>query len=315
MQVRLIDLGNGFFPNLALMKVSAFHKALDDEVIFPSLIQYYPELFTAGKDDLTYISCVFSRHRKAAETLMYLHPNSVVGGPGWDPLVTLPSEIEGCRPDYSLYGLNYGLGRLTAGCPGDCPWCVVPASEGTVTRTVAEVGDIANGNFLVLLDANILASSDWPDHLREIRERKLEVHFTQGLDIRLVTDLAARELASLKIRNLHQTNNQIYFAWDKPEIEDHVRAGVSTLVRAGIKPYRLRFYVLCGHSTTWEHDWHRFAVLHELGIEPFIMLYKGAGPKLRAFARWVNRMIYRSCKWEDYERWGAGKDGQLEFAI
>ncbi|MEM0138512.1 MAG: hypothetical protein QW100_02140 [Thermoplasmatales archaeon] len=247
--------------------------------------------------------------------MMQVHRDVVVGGPGWDPGITLPPEIDTCRPDYSLYGINYGLGRLTAGCPGDCPWCVVPAVEGRTARTVAAVGDIAHGDFLILLDANLLACSDWPEHLREIRRQKIAVHFTQGLDIRMVTDLAARELANLRIRNLHNTNNQIYFAWDRPEIEEHVRNGVAALIRAGIKPYRLRFYMLCGYNTTWEQDWHRFAVLRELGVEPFVMLYQGAGHKLRAFSRWVNRNLYRSCAWEDYSRWGPGREGQQEFSV
>jgi len=304
-RVRLLDLSmrTSAFPNLALMKVSAYHRARGDELI------------SVGQGDLTYISCVFSRHRPAAEVLMQVHRNVVVGGPGWDPTITLPPEIDTCRPDYSLYGIKYGLGRLTAGCPGDCPWCVVPASEGRIARTVAEVGDIANGNFLILLDANLLACPDWPDHLQAIRRRGIRVHFTQGLDIRMVTDLAAHELARLKIRNLHNTNNQIYFAWDRPETEEHVRNGVATLIRAGINPYRLRFYMLCGYNTTWEQDWLRFAVLRDLGVEPFVMLYQGAGPKLRAFSRWVNRNLYRSCAWEDYSRWGPGREGQQEFAV
>jgi hypothetical protein len=122
--------------------------------------------------------------------------------------------------------------------------------------------------------------------------------------------MVAAELARLKIRDLKRSHSYIWFAWDRPEIEKHVRAGIAALNKAGIKSYRLRFYVLCGYNSTWEEDWHRFAVLRDLGAEPFIMLYEGSGPKLRAFARYVNRLIYKKCAWEDYDRWNKAKENQ-----
>jgi len=86
--------------------------------------------------------------------------------------------------------------------------------------------------------------------------------------------------------------------------------GIAALNRAGIKPYRLRFYVLVGYNTTWEEDWHRFAVLRDLGCEPFAMCYEGSGYRLRAFSRYVNRFIYKKYAWEDYDRWGEAKEQQ-----
>lgn len=297
MKVGLFGLGDKI-PNLALMKISAYHKTLGDIV----------SLGTGG--DITYISCCFSKYRRAAEKALSIYENSVVGGPGWNPEVSLPPEISACRPDYSLYNINYGLGRLTVGCPGDCPWCVVPACEGRDSQTVAQAGDLVNGDFLVLLDANILACPDWFEHFREIRERGLTVHFTQGLDIRFVNDMVATELTRLKVSDLHREHSRIYFAWDRPEIEEHVRNGIIALNKAGIKPYRIRFYVLVGYNTTWEQDWYRFKILQDLGVEQFIMCYEGTEPKLRAFACWVNKFIYKASSWEDYRRWGEVKEQQ-----
>ena len=290
-RVGLIDIGSKM-PNLALMKIATYHKALGDTVTLNS------------GGEINYISCCFTKYRKEMDMALKLYPNSVIGGPGWDQKISLPPEIDLCRPDYSLYGINYGLGRLTAGCPGDCPWCVVPACEGLESKTVAYAGDIANGDFLVLLDANILACPDWPDHFREIRERGLTACFTQGLDIRYVNDFVASELARLKVSNLSRKHNQIWFAWDRPENGEHVRAGIAALNKAGIKSYRLRFYVMVGYNTTWEQDYHRFTVLRDLGAEPFIMLYEGSGRKLRDFARYVNRFIYKSCSWSEYDSKG-----------
>lgn len=301
-KIGLIDIG-GKIPNLALMRISAYHKALGDTV----------ELGKGG--DLTYISTCFSKHRRFTEKAIEMYQNAVAGGPGWDHTVTLPPEISSCRPDYNLYGINYGLGRLTAGCPGNCPWCVVPSCEGHESKTVAQAGDIANGDFLVLLDANILACPDWPEHFTEIRERGLTVHFTQGLDIRYVNAMVANELARLKVSNYNRTNNHLCFAWDRPENEPQVLAGIKVLGKRGIKPYRLQFYVLVGYNTTWEEDWHRFSVLRELGVEPFVMCYEGSGSKLKALARYAIRHIYRTCSFEDYERWGEGRENQQTFGF
>lgn len=299
MKVGLIDIG-GKLPNLALMKISSYHKAMGDTVT----------LGTGG--ELTYISCIFSKHRHMAEELLKMYPAAVAGGPGWDHAVILPPEIAVCKPDHSLYNNDYGFGRLTAGCPGNCPWCVVPTCEGSESKTVAHTGDLINprSDFMVLLDANILACPDWPEHFREIRERGLTVCFSQGLDIRYVNDMVAEELAKLKVSDLHRNHSRIWFAWDRPENEEHVRAGIASLNRAGIKSYRLRFYVLVGYNTTWEQDWHRFSILRDLRAEPFIMCYEGAGPKQKAFAHWVNRFYYKSCSFDDFKDGRKGQEYQ-----
>lgn len=299
MKVGLIGIGDKL-PNLALMKIKRYHESLGDTS------------FLGAGGDITYISCCYSKYRRHAEEALKIYPNAVVGGPGWDPEVTLPPEINACRPDYSLYGINYGLGRLTAGCPGNCPWCVVPATEGNEARTVAKSADLINpqGDFLVLLDANILACPDWTDHFAEIRERGLMVCFTQGLDIRYVNDFVAQELARLRVSDLHHKHSRIWFAWDRPENEEHVLAGIAALNKAGIKSYRLRFYILVGFNTTWEEDWHRFSKLRDLGAEPFIMCYAGANRKLRAFSRYVNRLIYKKYSWNEYDRWNITQENQ-----
>ncbi len=142
------------------MKISSYHKSLGD----------ITRLGTGG--ELNYISCVFSKHCRMAEYIMELYPNSVTGGPGWDHDVSLPPEINNCRPDYELYDISYGLGRLTEGCPSGCEYCVVPRTEGKAVHTVSSIVDIVNplGNLVVLLDSNILASTDWTDHFNEIQK-------------------------------------------------------------------------------------------------------------------------------------------------
>ena len=312
LKVGLFDLG-GKIPNLALMKISTYHRAMGDMVSMGS------------GGDLNYISCVFNKHRLMAEHIMEVCPNSVVGGPGWNPDVSLPPEINTCRPDYSLYGIDYGLGRLTAGCPSDCEYCVVPRTEGREVKTVASIGDISNlrGDLSVLLDANILAGADWTDHFREIQKHGGWVDFTQGLDIRMVTDLAAAEIAKLKITSLEAwkkaqqkgkrlRKGQVHFAWDRMENEQHVRYGIKLLSQY-MTPDRLTFYMMVNYNTSWEEDWYRFEVLRSLRTHPFVMLYGQAPEKLHHFARWVNRRIYKVCEWRDYNRFQENQYEQLKL--
>jgi hypothetical protein len=313
MKVGLFDLGK--LPNFALMKISAYHKSFGHRVALNE------------PGDLNYVSCVFTKNRPLAEFLLHAYPNVAVGGPGWDLSAGLPPEIEKCRPDYSLYGIEYGLGRLTKGCPGDCPFCVVPAAEGNISVSVATLSHLVNplGDLVVLLDSNILACPDWPEHFRDIQRAGVWVDFTQGLDIRYVNDFAARELKKLKIaslaawlkarrtkKKLKKSNGLIHFAFDKMASEPQVRAGIETLKRAGIRPDRLVFYMLVGYDTTWEEDLYRFEVLRSLGVHPFVMLYEGASGKLRHFARWVNRRLYKVCRWEEYRRY---RDGQVSLVF
>ena len=116
MKIGLIDIDGHNFPNLALMKLAAWHKVNGDTVAMTT-----PE--DAGDFDWGYASKVFSF------TPMPELPGSFeIGGAGVNLSKSLPEEIEHLCPDYELYGLDYSLGFLTRGCVRKCPWCVVPLS-------------------------------------------------------------------------------------------------------------------------------------------------------------------------------------------
>lgn len=297
---------DGKYPNLALMKLSSFYKSSGCEVTLKR------------PGDINFISAIFTSSRPMVQRILEAYPNSAAGGPGWDPAVSLPLEVERCQPDYSLFGIEYGIGRLTSGCPGDCPWCVVPQAEGRDVKTVATLEQLINprGDLVVLLDSNILASPDWIDHFREIQRRGIWADFTQGMDIRLVNDFVASELAKIRHTSLNHwlqmraierrlKRQPYHFAWDKIEIEQQVRAGVAAFSKY-LLPLNMTFYMLVGYDTSWEEDWYRFEVLRSLRVHPFVMLYKGekqVDPILRHFARWVNKRIYKVCRWHEYRNW------------
>jgi hypothetical protein len=295
------------FPNLALMKLAAWHKARGDQVALSPHTAWF-----SNQVDKAYISTVFSWNRKRALALASLYPNTILGGTGVDLHAGLPGEVERMRPDYDLYGIDYGMGFLTRGCPRWCSFCIVPRKEGA-PRVVAGLDDLVNprSDFVVLLDNNFLALGDWTlAALDEMAERALTVNFSQGLDIRLVTPEVARALAAVNFRNTRNTDRRLTFAFDHVGIEAQFREGVTRLVKAGIKTRYLQAFVLCGFASTFEEDMHRVRVLQGLGIDPYVMVYrdpesgeKNPDLRLKHFSRWVNARLWRSVPWGEYEPW------------
>lgn len=112
------------FPNLALMKISAYHKARGDQV------EWYNPLC---KYDKVYAAKVFTF---TPDYNYYINANQIEkGGTGYDIEKVLPIEVDRLQPDYSIYNIdsNLSYGFLTRGCPNRCKWCVVPKKEGKIS--------------------------------------------------------------------------------------------------------------------------------------------------------------------------------------
>lgn len=277
--VGLWQVDGNKMPNLALMKLSAWLKVQGYE----THLQRTPDHTTA------YGSAVFTENRPRVEFWLRAHPDIEMGGSGWSLETVLPTEVEGLRPDYDLYGIEYGLGFLSRGCIRSCPFCIVPEKEGRL-RQVEQLADLLNplSDFLVLLDNNLLALPNALDILAEMTERRLTVNFNQGLDIRLMTEEIARALARIHYMDFSRQNRTLHFAFDDTKLEGKVRQGISILLGVGIPARHLCFYVLAGFGDqTLEDVLYRCGVLREYGIRPYVMRYrKSAG--LNAVARWTN---------------------------
>ena len=112
MKIGLIDVDGHNFPNLPLMKISAYHKAKGDTV------EWYEPLFhSVGETfDKVYMSKVFS-DEYTTDYQYYVNAKEVIkGGTGYCISVVdgkevfdesknfnLPYEIEHIYPDYELY--------------------------------------------------------------------------------------------------------------------------------------------------------------------------------------------------------------------
>uniref|UniRef100_A0A6M3M0W4 Radical SAM superfamily protein n=1 Tax=viral metagenome TaxID=1070528 RepID=A0A6M3M0W4_9ZZZZ len=296
MKVLLVQ-ADGKLPNLALMKLSAYHKTQGDTVGFH-----------VSNPDRVYVSCVFSKNVSRARGTAKFYPDAEfeIGGPGLGTAGSLlPYEVEHSMPDYSLYGIDYSVGFSTRGCIRDCPFCQVHEVEGSF-REHASIEEFLHPDHqkLLLFDNNFLASTLWRVKLNYINERGIKVSFTQGLDARLVDDEKAKVLERTESFNTHFTYKTYYFAWDLMHEEDGVLRGLRKMIDAGVVASRIIVYMLVGYNTSHQEDVYRFRKLVELGVEPFVMIFNNRRDDrwLRDFARYVNKWIYRTVEFEKYNR-------------
>lgn len=292
------------FPSLPLMKLSAYHKAMGDEVEMYMPINQY---------DLVYASKVFS-FTDDIDTDSVIQADEVKrGGTGYCISVkngrevfdksknsSLPKEIEHIYPDYALYPqYKYAVGFLTRGCPRNCGFCVVGEKEGLCSKQVADLEEFWRGQKEIkLLDPNILACKDYESLLKQLAESKTRVDFTQGLDIRLTNPDNIELLNKIKVTTLR-------FAWDNPK-QDLTKYFRRFSEHTKIKSDRNKVvYVLTNYNSTLEEDLYRIYTLRELGYSPYVMIYQkeNAPKEIRRLQRWVNcRWIFHTVnKFEDYK--------------
>lgn len=279
---------DGKWPNLALMKLAAWHKRRSDTV------RWYAPVWRE-EYDLVYASKVFTD----TEDDLYLPPSAVRGGSGYDLAVKLPAEIEAMCPDYSIYPrTDFALGFTTRGCVRRCPFCVVPQKEGSL-QIVGDIYSFWTGQpKVVLLDNNLTAApfSHFEKVVDQLARERLLVDFSQGLDIRLLTREHVELLTKVRLWKF------LRFAWDNPQDEEAVRRGI-TLLRRHFHPSKLMFYVLVGFNTTPEEDLYRVETLRGLGVNPFVMPFNREDCYQRDFARWVNhKAIFKSVPWNKYRK-------------
>lgn len=281
--VLLVDFDSKM-PNLAIMKISAWHKAKGDTVT----LQRGPKIADGfGKYDIVYISCVFTKNARSARRLAKLYSTSTevhLGGSGVDLKTTLPANIESLMPDYSIYHSIYPETTYTSygfnqrGCIRNCDFCCVPRKEGKA-HAVGDIYDFwdkgAGHTKLIIFDNNILAL---PDHFAkiasQIKKNNLKVDFNQSLDIRLITPENAKILAGLKF------SPYMRFSWDSVKIESAVLRGIKILKENGALKYPAVWDVLCGYDSAFEEDLYRINTLRDLGQKAFVMFFNGSNEDL-----------------------------------
>lgn len=312
MRIGLIDVDGHNYPNLPLMKLSAWHKTQGDQVEW-----YMPLFHSIGEPfDRVYMSKVFSF---TPDFEYPINAKEVVkGGSGYcielengkevyhtERDKNLPPEIEHIYPDYSLYPEqceDTAYGFLTRGCPRGCHFCHVEAKEGRCSHKVADLSEFWRGQKnIVLCDPNLIACPDWKDLLRQLIDSKAKVNINQGIDIRMMTEEKAEMIRKLRVDTVH-------FAWDRYEDKDIIVPKFKTFKDiTGWKCRKTSVYVLTNFNTTFEQDLERIYTLRDLDYDPYVMIYdkehtKGTD-KCRMLQRWCNnRKIFKTTpRFEDYD--------------
>lgn len=298
MKVGLIDVDGHRFPNLALMHISAHHKAHGDDVEWwwSDLVHY----------DVVYMSKIFS-DAYSPDIPPPMNADRVIkGGTGYAIHTTngkeifdkekdfdLPPEVEKTFPDYSIYPqYSFAVSMTSRGCPRGCAFCHVAAKEGRCSTKVANVSDFWCGQKEIkVLDPNITACSEKRDLMQQYIDTHAKIDFTQGLDIRLLDQYDIQDVNKMRIGTLH-------FAWDNPN--DNLKPKFEDFA----KSFRRRtnigtVYVLTNFCSTLDQDLYRIYTLRDLGYDPFVMIYnKPAAPKeVLRLQRWCNnKFVFKSTK-------------------
>lgn len=291
MNVLLVDVDSKI-PNLALMKISAWHKARGDEVGF-----------CLENPDKVYISCIFTKNAGQARGISKLYPGAEIdiGGSGVNLIKCLPDEIENIKPDYDLYPSEYSQGYTTRGCIRKCGFCIVPKKEGHI-REWQHPREFHDDRFntCMIMDNNLFAAKDfWQSEVFDwFIENKIKMHSPQGWDIRLLNEERANQLRAVRHAGV------LHFAWDNPDDEPIVLKGITLLEDVGFDlEHQISFYVLSGFNTTFEQDVHRCSILRDRGVGAFVMPYRKT-KQINALARWANKKwLYWSHPFEKSSRY------------
>jgi len=310
-RVLLLHL-DGKLPNIALMRIAAHHRAIGDDVTLrhaPTVASVEPEIGDAF--DRVYASAVFERTRPVAERLLTVRSDAIIGGTGWELGRSLEDVgITTRAQDYSIYPrFRPSIGFSQRGCRLKCSFCVVPRKEGPAREEQA-IADIWRGDGhpreILLLDNDFFGVPGWRARIEELRRDAFKVCFSQGINARMISDEAARALASVDYRDDSFKVKRIYTAWDSREDEGTLFRGLDRLAAAGVKPDHVMVYMLIGYwagETHADRDYRRRR-LREWGARPYPMPFQRT-PELLGYARWVIGAYDKAIPWDEWSaaRW------------
>ena len=291
MTIGLIDVDGHNFPNLALMKLAAYHKAQGDTVEWYQQDRHY---------DLVYQSKVFDETYTPDIAFIPQADTVIKGGTGYGLENKLPERVEHIMPDYGLYNItDTAYGFLTRGCPRHCPFCVVGDKEGLRSQKVADLTEFWSGQENIeLLDPNLLACPERMELLDQLVESRAVINIDQGLDIRLTNEEIADKLGRMRIKRIH-------FAWDNPQqdLEPYFRRFAESYRRKGSS--RKAVYILVNYNSTMEENLHRIYTVRDLKYDPYVMVYDKphAPAEIKQLQRWVNnKFVFGKCRtFEEYK--------------
>lgn len=299
------------FPNMALMKISAYHKSIGDTVEW-----YKGDLFNS-EYEVVYLSKIFS-----FSDMPPMRDNFIIGGTGISFDNVLPKYIEDMTIDWSIYpNTQFHCGFSMKGCRFNiktCPFCCVPIKEGR-PYNYNSIDELlinpSGGKNLMLLDNDFFGGTNWENNLNRIIELNLKVCFAQGLNIRIISERQVKLLSKVNYRNTKFNKKYLTFAWDRTDDEKTIYRGIERCEKFGIPTKNMQFFILVGFDSSEKEDLDRITKIIKAGARPFVMPFNKKDPYQKALARWANhKAILNSVSWQDYD-YNPGKKfkKQLEY--
>lgn len=311
--VRITHL-DGKLPNLALMRLAAWHRAQGDDVRWE---RGTSRQFHEPHYDVVYGSAIFSETRKAATRLVEQFPGAIIGGGGGDNDLRVehivPSQFTAL--DWSGYpDFEASLGYAMRGCRFKCGFCQVPGREGAA-RSNATIATIWRGpgypKHLHLLDNDFFGNPEWRVRVREIVDGGFKVCINQGINARLLNAETAAAVVEMAPWDDSFKRRRLYVAWDNIGHERVFFNGIDALEKAGWKPEWVFSYMLLGFDPreTWERIFYRYNRMMERGVRPYPMVFAGDDKtprpaeyaKLKRFQRWVITGAHKLGGFETYD--------------
>jgi len=291
---------NHSFPNLAIMKISAYYKNKGCNVTLIAFTEINPNTLFQSKYDAVFVSKVFSD----TETPLFIDNLDFVhkGGSGfyYDKSTPLHNDIEHSFPDYSIYENipscshdyyhKYSIGFITRGCIRKCDFCINRNSNKVeANSTLAEFVDNKRP-YVMLLDDNITAYKDFYKTFEELNNLNIPFVFKQGMDFRLLNKKKMNIVWNSNYKKSGEKNGKggvklFHFAFDN--IADYI------LIEKRLKEYYFNkpfsfmmfFYVIVGfdRSHKYNDDFYkrdildlltRVKLLFKYNAYPYIMLHE-----------------------------------------
>ena len=269
--------------NLALMKISAWHKDNGDSVMLNA------PLFPS---DYSYASILFEHnYNRISEFNANEYGGAAIEGS------KLNKEFESMKPDYDLFNLNYSLGYTFRPCFNTCAFCKVPKMNHPDSdhHSIWKFHD-SKFDTICLLNNNTFQDSQWKETFEEIWDANLKVIDENGYDLRLLNDEKAEALKKTKF------TSKLHFAFDRMQDEPLIIEGLKLLRKYKISGSRI--YVLIGYDTTLEQDIYRCQKIIDQKQDPYIMPFIRTKQN-KKFKRFIDTFMWRKYKtieeaWNNY---------------
>lgn len=324
------------FPNLAIMKLSNYHKERGDSVELIGFDQINPNSLFPNDYDLVYVAKAFTD--SFTPDYVFKLDKAKLGGTGFyfDKAEPLPIEIEHTMPDYSIYDKilhtikkkdfyeDYSIGYTTRGCFRRCPFCVNKNSNKVELHSPINEFYNPDKKKLAMLDDNVLGLPN--RHLFKIFDRLGGIgkpfQYRQAMDIRLLTEERIKRLFELRY------DKNYYFAFDmwsernkivpKMKLWNEMYLKHKKTERSKNRFIQTKMYLFTGldesnnyNEQFWLNDleilFKRIELCFNYGIAPYVMRFETVDKS-------TFRKVYQNvCQWTNHQSMIIGKSSFREF--